>query len=77
MDYPTDNIHHKTILALRAGSQVADNALVAHYTKGSARKLALDDALENADRVTAAAAALRAEIAALEVEASQALEAAQ
>ena len=62
MTHPYDNIDHKLILALRGGTHLSEQALVAHYTKGVNRKMAMDDALARADEITAAAAALRAEI---------------
>jgi len=63
MTHPVDHIDHSLILALRPGRHMAEQALVAHYTKGTARKMALDDALRCADEITRAAAVLRAEIA--------------
>ena len=68
MRHVTDNLHHDFILALRIAGYVNESALVAHYTTGSTRASHIKSALENADKVTAAAAALRAEIARLEAE---------
>lgn len=64
-----DDIHHDFILALRAGHEVEIAATLAHYTRGGDRRYHLEKALASADRVTAAAAALRAEIKRLEAEA--------
>lgn len=61
-----DNISYKLILALRIATDVSESALLAHYIKGRGRISHIYDALNKADRVTAAAEALRAEIARIE-----------
>lgn len=61
-----DDIHHEFILALRAGHEVEIAATLAHYTRRGNRRYHLEKALASADRVTTAAAALRAEIERLE-----------
>ena len=68
--HPYDQIDHRLILALRAGHEAEISATLAHYTLGGSREYHLGKALEAADKVTAAAEALRAEIASLELEAS-------
>lgn len=72
MKYLYDNIDHKLILALRAGHDAEIAATLAHYTRGEDRKYHIGKALEAADNVTAAAEALRAEIASFELGADMA-----
>lgn len=71
MTHPYDNIDHKLILALRNGHEAEVSATLAHFMRGHDRKYHLDHALEAADKVTAAAAALRAEIKRVEADQSE------
>lgn len=66
MKHPYDQINHEFILGLRAGHDADTSATIAHFTRGNDRKYHIDQALKAADKVTAAAAKLRADIDAIE-----------
>jgi len=72
MTHTYDNIDHTLILALRAGHEAYLAATLAHYMRGADRKYHIGKALEAADKVTAAAKALRAEIDSYELDADMA-----
>ena len=54
-----DDLDHDIVLALRRGADAAEEAIIAHYTKGMSRAYHLGLALKRADEFAAHAQTLR------------------